>query len=286
MKYHKKLIKIAKYIHSVGLYMSCINKYLQQVKSILVDYIHEGKLNSNLIIKLKINKNQIKNIYEKDSNFLFIQIYSPNLYKKEFQKIGINCTNNFSLTNQIIQKPQIDNMYSDYNTIHIGLDYQEFEQDFQYHLDVIQHEMIHVFEMVFGYKNKKFDYDKIIKQKQYENSWQYLTNLKEQLTTDYLSWETEGYYGDDVEINPYTTNFISNCKKIIAKGADKKEVIDNIAKTNWDDIQSIQDLIFYFEDDYNVNNESPIYMLYHVRKKNQNKFKSIIKRILTKLNTI
>lgn len=269
--------KISKQIYAVGMYMSVVNKYFDLINKKVLQKINGDNLKYNLCIKVRVNKRDIKNNLAKDFNDIYIEISSPKIKNKQIETIGINCSDKFIPK---MDFPQIDDGYTfnqDYNgrlthsTIHIGVDSQNFKKYWQYNgQDTLQHELIHVFELAYGYKNKNLNY---IQNQNYEKSLQEENDL---------SWLANDYYGDEGQFTPYLSNLVSIFRKLFNDGMTKESLITKLKQVDFTNSSQV-DNFSQWVCNQGIYSDSAIVWLYHVRMKDKTLFDYAFKKLINKI---
>lgn len=269
-------IKIAKQIYAAGQYLPIVTKYLHEIYNTIKKRLKDGNLIHNMCIRIKIDKHDIKNEENKDFNYIIIEMSSPQITNKQIEIIGIRCSSSFRFN---MQFPQIDDGVSYYDEnmipeIHMGVKAEDFQNYWNINAeDTLEHQLIHIFEGFFGYKNKNLNYNRE-NQDNYDDAF----NIE-----DEYDWKVKDYFSDHGEYTPYLTNLISALKKIYNKTMNKNKVINLIKNTDFNDKQSVRKLSKIFED-YDIYSDSCIIWLYHLCRNNTELFnitkKKIINRIL------
>lgn len=282
-----KSYKIAKDVYAVANYMSVVNKYVHEVSNKVLSATKDGNLIYNLIVKIKVNKNEIKNQLVKDYNCIFIEVYSPNIKNKEWKFGGINCSDKFNFRN--IHKPQIDDGYATWlqengnpmqPEIHLGVDNQDFETNWKNNYeDTLQHELIHVFQNHFGYKNKRLNYDS----QNVQEYWDSFNRFDDDPQNDF-NWKVQDYYGEDIQFTPYLANIISIFKRVFENGVQKEKIFQMLKNTDFNSSDDVKQLCNWFNELQGyLGSDSSIIWLYHIRRKDKQLFDYAYKKLINKI---
>lgn len=276
---------IAKQVYAASNYMSVCSKYVRQITQKVLQYVKDDKLQYNLCLKIKVEKYLIKNQLAKDLNYIFVEIYSPKITNNQIKTIGINCNDQFTPK---MSHPNIDDGYCIWfegqgkpfqSQIHIGVDNQNFENSWKiFYQDTLQHQLIHIFENHFGYKNKHLNYDRNNNQN-YQQSFLYIND--EDTYADF-DFRLQDYYADDIQFTPYLADLIHLFKMLYEKGKTKEEIIKRLKKTDFKNMYSVQDLCDWLLENVD-SSDSAIKWLFHVYQKDQNLFKYAYKKLVGKI---
>lgn len=277
----KELIKIAKQILSYSGYMKPINKYMDKITDQVMKHVKDGKLQHNLLIQMGIkNPNQIKDknqLY----NYFTVSIYSPDIKNNKYEYRYFNCHKPH--TNNMLCKCNYDQAFTNGNHIYLGVsagltknEDRSFEELWdKYYEDTLQHELVHVFELFFGYKNKKLDY-KNFDENEYDKSFDSFDEDNPELD---FNWEVGYYYSHDVEFTPYLVNLISFFKNIYKSGVKKEQIVKMINNVNFNNTNDVKQFCNVF-DEKGFHNDSPIKWFYHLNKKDKKLFNYAKKKLI------
>lgn len=280
---------IAKYVYSSASgYMNVVNKYVHQISQRVLGTLKDGKLTRNVYIKIRVNKNEIKAKELQDFNFIFVQIYSPYVTDKQVNKIGIGCSNSFNIPSYAIKKPGVQQgeaCYWDQNgnnshaNIHLGVQSDDFQNLWkkQYE-DTLQHQLIHVFELQFGYLNKNVDY--VYDEDEYLKSFNTL-DPDDQITD--ISWKAQDYWVSGAQFTPYMANLLSICKYKYQHGTSAIQLAKKISQIKFKNIQQFNDLVDYFVEEDDYINQSGLTWLYHLKQKDRKLFEYAKKKLINKI---
>lgn len=282
-----KSYMIAKDVYAVANYMSVVNKYIRQVSNKILSHLKDGNLVKNTIIKIKVNKNEIKNQIAKDFNCIFVEIHSPKIKDHQWIFWGINCSDKFNFNN--IERPTQDVGYCSWADgdekpihaeIHIGVDNQNFETNWKNNYeDTLQHQLIHIFQNHFGYKNKQLLYDQKNVQN-YQNSFDFFDDDPQ----NDFNWKVQDYYGDDIQFTPYLANLISIFKRSYENGVSKDKIFYMLKNTDFNSVNDVKQLCDWFNTlDKNAGSDSSIKWLYHIGQKDKRLFDYAYKKLINKI---
>ena len=277
--------KITKSIFASGDLFPVINKYLPKVKKVIFDNVKDDKLMHNLYLRLNVNRHDIKNEFAKDL-YCHIEISSPDIKKSDVISVGINCS---SPSYASMDYPDAFEAYCNtddkFVIIHLGVQKENFESLYNdFYQDNLQHQMIHAFQLSYGYINKLQNNDNI-DVNDYENSF----NITNQDSETYdinneFDWRGKVYYADVTQFNTYLTNLISVLKKIYNAGKDKKYLEQILVKTNFKNHVEVKKLIGEIRQKKIMISYSIFVWLYHLANNNKDLFNKAIKTALRKIN--
>ena len=160
--------------------------------------------------------------------------------------------------------------------IHIGVDSQNIRwYDYE---DTIQHELIHCFELSYGYTNKNLNYN--IDDEEYQKSFSHFDNVNN--LNNEFDWQLQDYYGTGLQFSSYLTNLISLFKQLYARIGVKDKLKQLLLNTNFSDYKSVRKLCGYCKQNQ-IYNIVPLFWLYHLKNENQNLFKTAIIKLTKKI---
>ena len=298
----KKIVQIAKQLYkdycnayiiakdvysSASGYMNVVNKYVHQISQRVLGTLKDGKLTHNIYVKIRVNKNEIKAKEMQDFNFIFVQIYSPQIKNKQVKKIGIGCTDSFNIPSYAIKKPGVQQgeaCYWDQNgndsqaNIHMGVDPNDFQNLWKdEYEETLQHQLIHVFELVYGYLNKKVDYSQ--DDEEYSQSFEYMDTDDDM---DALNWKTQEYWANGTQFTPYIANLLSLFKRKHQQGVSSVQLAKKLSQVKFKDFEETNDLIEYLIGKDHIS-DAGIVWLYHVSQKDRKLFEYAKKKLINKI---
>lgn len=273
-------LKIAKQVYAAGLLLKVVEKYLDKIKKEYEESLVNGKLLHNICMRIKINKHDIKNKFNEDFNYVFVQFSNKKLNRNKIIQVGIDCNSNFV---PIMDFPQdwagYANTGDDQNPdIHIGINLEN--PSWQNYQDTVQHQLVHCFQLFYGYKNKNLSYYQ--DDEAYNNSFLNIENSNN--FYDYFDWKNQDYYSSTIEFSTYLTNLISMFRKLYQKINDKNKLKQLINKTNFSDSKSVRRLCGEFSKN-KIFECNALIWAYHLKNENPNLFSKAIKKLLNKINS-
>lgn len=280
-----KINRIARRIIATGDLFPVVNKYLPKIKKVIFENVKNDKLMHNLFIRLNINRHDIKNEFAKDF-YCHIEISSPDIKKNDIKKIGINCSApSYVRMNYPDAFDAYCNVDDKFVCIYAGVLQKDFISNYNnFYQDNLQHQMIHAFQLFYGYTNKLQNNDNI-DVNNYEDAFNVINQDEETYNIDNeFDWRAKDYYCDITQFNTYLTNLISVLKKIYNETKNKNYLEQILLKTDFKNHNEVKKLINIIQKNITIS-VNPFIWLYHLINNDKELFTKAIKMALRKIDT-
>ena len=270
---NKKTLLILSKMIKYGSFFPVIKNYSNLIKQSVRKYFKDSLI-TNLIVNIAIDKNDIKSSAD---SVLTLFLINNDISCNDFKVIDINNPKHRHI------KIDIDKEDSGYGSYYKTNDQEniiavfgENEYDIDWYFETIEHELIHLFELDYGYSNKN------IKQQPeyyYENDYNWhLSNEK----FGFLNKKFEKYFTDAKEYTAYFYDLINFSKKFIRQNnLTIKKYFNLLLELDFNNINSFYK--FYRKNKNNINGIESIAFIYHLYQKDKQLFNKTMVKLFNNL---